>query len=267
MSEHEALALNGQVAVVTGAARGIGLAIAERLAQAGARVVLSDADGAAAEAAAESLRQRGLAAGAYACDVSAHSATDDLARHVLDRHGTVHIVVNNAGIVRDAALHKMTDEQWDLVNDVIARGAFNVCRSFAAVLRVVPEDRRHRKVINIASISGVYGRELSANYCAAKAALIGFTKALAREWAGRQINVNAIAPGFIAGTRLTTPTPDGRTAMREDFHERISQQIPIGRVGRPEDVAALALFLASSQSDYITGQVIEIHGGMEILRV
>jgi NAD(P)-dependent dehydrogenase (short-subunit alcohol dehydrogenase family) len=256
-----------QVAVVTGAARGIGLAIAERLARSGALVVVSDVDAAEVEAVAEALRGRGLTAWACACDVRSRDQTDALANEVARRHGAAHILVNNAGIVRDAALHKMTDEQWDLVNDVISRGAFNTCRSFAGLLREVPSDGRHRKVINVASVSGIYGRELSANYCAAKAGLIGLTKALAREWAGRQVNVNAIAPGFIGGTRLTTPTDDGRTAMRHDFFERMSKQIPIGRVGQPKDVAALASFLASSDSDYITGQVIEIHGGLEILRV
>lgn len=267
MMQLPAAPLTGQVAVVTGAGRGIGRAIAERLAQNGATVVVTDADIAEAETAAQALCSRGLSAWAHQCDVSKREHTDALAEEIKRRHGSLGILVNNAGLVRDAALHKMTDEQWDVVNDVISRGAFNTCRSFAGLLRVVPDDKRHRKVVNVASVSGVYGRELSANYCAAKAALIGFTKALAREWAPRQVNVNAIAPGFISGTRLTTPTEDGRTSMRNDFHDRIASQIPIGRVGLPEDVAALAGFLAAADSDYVTGQVIEIHGGLEILRV
>jgi NAD(P)-dependent dehydrogenase (short-subunit alcohol dehydrogenase family) len=256
-----------QVAVVTGAARGIGLAIAQRLAASGALVVMSDVDADEVEAAAVSLRNRNLCASSCACDVRMREQTDALSSEVARRHGAAHILVNNAGIVRDAALHKMTDEQWDLVNDVISGGTFNMCRSFAGLLREVPSDARHRKVINVTSVSGVYGRELSVNYSAAKAAVIGLTKALAREWAGRKVNVNAVAPGFIGGTRLTTPTDDGRTGMRQDFFERMSAQIPIGRVGQPQDVAALACFLASADADYITGQVIEIHGGLEILRV
>jgi len=259
--------LDGQVAAITGAARGIGLAIAERLAVNGAEVAICDADETEAEAAAEGLRGHGLKAWSLQVDVRSQADTNRLAEEITRRHGTLHILVNNAGLVRDGALHKMSDENWDLVNDVIARGAFNTCRSCAPLLRAVPADGSHRKVVNIASVSGVYGRELSANYCAAKAALIGLTKALSREWAPRQINVNAIAPGFIGGTRLTTPVDDGKTSMKQDYRERIVEQIPIGREGRPDDVAALAAFLCSRDADYITGQVIEIHGGLEILRV
>jgi 3-oxoacyl-[acyl-carrier protein] reductase len=259
--------LNGQVAAVTGAARGIGFAIAERLAMNGAEVAVCDIDDTESEAAAESLRKQGLKAWSLRVDVRSRADTDRLAEEIGRRFGTLQILVNNAGLVRDGALHKMSDENWDLVNEVIAKGAFNTCRSCATLLRVVPPDGSHRKVVNIASVSGVYGRELSANYCTAKAALIGLTKALAREWAPRQINVNAIAPGFIGGTRLTSPTEDGKTAMKQDFRSRIAGQIPIGREGRPEDVAALAAFLSSRDANYITGQVIEIHGGLEILRV
>jgi 3-oxoacyl-[acyl-carrier protein] reductase len=261
------LILEGQVAAITGAARGIGLAIAERLALNGAQVAICDVDETEAEAAAEALRNQGLKAWALQVDVRSRADTDRLAEEITRRHGSLQMLVNNAGLVRDGALHKMSDENWDLVNDVIARGAFNTCRSCSALLRSVPPDGSHRKVVNIASVSGVYGRELSANYCAAKAALIGLTKALSREWAPRQINVNAIAPGFIAGTRLTTPADDGKTSMKQDYRDRIVEQIPIGREGRPDDVAALTAFLCSRDSDYITGQVIEIHGGLEILRV
>jgi 3-oxoacyl-[acyl-carrier protein] reductase len=261
------LMLEGQMAAVTGAARGIGLAIAERLAINGAQVAICDVDEAEAETAAESLRSRGLKAWSLQLDVRSPADTDRLAKEIMQRHGSLQILVNNAGLVRDGALHKMSDENWDLVNDVISRGAFNTCRSCAPLLRSAPADGSHRKVVNIASVSGVYGRELSANYCAAKAALIGLTLALSREWAPRQINVNAIAPGFIGGTRLTTPADDGKLSMKQDYKDSIVEQIPIGREGRPEDVAALTAFLCSRDADYITGQVIEIHGGLEILRV
>lgn len=259
--------LEGQVAAVTGAARGIGFAIAERLAMHGADVVICDIDEVEVEVAADSLRKRNLKAWSLRVDVRSREDTDRLSAAIERRHGALQILVNNAGLVRDGALHKMSDGNWDLVNEVITKGAFNTCRSCAALLRRVPPDGAHRKVVNIASVSGIYGRELSVNYCAAKAGLIGLTKALSREWAPRQINVNAIAPGFIGGTRLTTASEDGKTAMKEDFRNRIVGQIPIGREGRPEDVASLAAFLASPDADYITGQVIEIHGGLEILRV
>lgn len=259
--------LEGQIAAVTGAARGIGFAIAERLAELGAEVAICDLDEVEAKFAADNLLRLGLKAWSLPLDVRSPKDTDRLAKEIEQRHGSLHILVNNAGLVRDGALHKMSDENWDLVNDVIARGAFNTCRSCAAMLRQTSADGAHRKVVNISSVSGVYGRELSANYCAAKAALIGFTKALAREWAPRRVNVNAIAPGFIGGTQLTTPKDEGKTAMKEDFRAKIVEQIPIGREGRPQDVAALAAFLCSSDADYITGQVIEIHGGLEILRV
>jgi 3-oxoacyl-[acyl-carrier protein] reductase len=259
--------LKGRVAIVTGGAQGIGLAIAKRLAGAGAVAVVADLDAAAAQKAAAEIIEEGFESWPIGVDVRSRSDTDRLADVVAERHGALHILVNNAGLVRDAALHKMSDDDWNLVNDVIARGAFNTCRSLASLLRPLPPDNSHRKVVNVASVSGIYGRELSANYCAAKASLIGLSKALAREWAPRRINVNAVAPGFIGGTRLTTPTDSGKTAMREDFLDRVIEQIPIGRGGRPDDVAELVAFLAMPASDYITGQVIEIHGGLEILKV
>lgn len=259
--------LSGQVAVVTGAARGIGRAIARRLAQDGAAIVICDLDPAAADEAGAALRKEGLNASATAADVSNAADVDQFASEVAHKHGRLDILVNNAGLVRDGALHKMSDENWMLVNDVVVRGAFNTCRAFAPLLRAKRADGAHRKVVNIASVSCIYGRELSANYCAAKAGLIGLTKALAREWAPLQVNVNAIAPGFIGGTTLTTPTDDGLTAMKQEFFDRVVAHIPIGRGGRPEDVAGLAAYLASAESDYVTGQVIEIHGGLEILKV
>lgn len=259
--------LEDRVAVVTGAGSGIGLAIARRFSELGAVVVLCDIDKPSVENACQALAQTGAAVFSAAVDVRSAADTGRLAGLLQERYSRLDILVNNAGLVRDAALHKMTDEQWDIVNDVIARGAFNCMRSCADLLRAVPENGRHRKVINIASVSGVYGRELSANYSSAKAALIGLTKAMAREWAGRKINVNAVAPGYIGGTGLTAPSADGRTSMKEDFLERVVADVPIGRGGRPEDVAALVAFLASTEADYITGQVIELHGGLEILRI
>lgn len=257
----------GQVALVTGAARGIGRAIAARLAEGGARVMVTDVDAEAARATAEALSEGGTEAFGAGLDVRRPQEARD-ALLMLERRGLeLDILVNNAGVVRDGALHKMDDETWDLVNGVIATGAFNMCRAAAPMLRRPRSDGAHRKVVNVASVSGVYGRELSANYCAAKAALIGLTKALAREWAGRRVNVNAVAPGFVGGTALTTPSADGRDSMRRDFHDRIVAQIPLGRGGTPEDIAGVVAFLASSDADYVTGQVLEAHGGLEILKV
>lgn len=249
---------------MTGGGSGIGRAICRRLALEGAIVIVADLDADAADSVASGLAKPGLA---VRLDVSSAEQVTAFAARIADHHGALDILVNNAGIVRDAPLHKMTDGDWVLAHNVISTGAFLMCRAFAPLLRLVPEDGHHRKVINMASVSGIYGRELSANYSAAKAGLIGLTKALAREWAPRQINVNAIAPGFIGGTGLTTPVDDGRTAMREDFLDRVVAQIPLGRGGVPEDISGVAAFLASTDSDYITGQVIEAHGGLEILRV
>jgi 3-oxoacyl-[acyl-carrier protein] reductase len=162
----------------------------------------------------------------------------------------------------------MSDDDGDRVVDVVLRGTFNACRSAARLLRVprgtVPE--RHRKVVNIASINGLYGVAGNANYSASKAGVIGLTKSLAREWGPQQINVNALAPGYIEGTRLTRAREDGDTmGMPEDFIATLVSRIPIGRAGSPTDVADLAAFLCSPQSDYLTGQIIELHGGLEII--
>jgi 3-oxoacyl-[acyl-carrier protein] reductase len=150
----------------------------------------------------------------------------------------------------------MTDEDWQVVQDVALRGAFNVCRSATRLLRA--EAGHHRKVVNVSSAVALYGAPGAANYCAAKAGLIGLTKSLAREWARYRVNVNAVAPGLISGTGLTDAKP-------QDLIERVAANIPLGRAGTPQDVAAAVAFLASPDSDYMTGQVLELHGGAEIL--
>ena len=171
--------------------------------------------------------------------------------------GTLDILVNNAGLTRDAVIHRMTDEQWDVVQDVVLKGVFNTCRSAARLLRV--KDAPHnRKVVNLASIAGVYGAAGLANYAAAKGGVIGLTKSLAREWAPLRINVNAVAPGLITQTRLADAMPDG-------LLDKMVALTPIGRGGTPADVAAAVAFLASADADYMTGQVVELHGGLELI--
>lgn len=256
-------ALDGRVAIVTGSGRGIGRAIAQRLASDGARVVVNDVDEDVARATAGEIDGSVVAIGSVADPTVAEELVATAEREL----GGLDIVVNNAGITRDAPLHKMTDEAWDAVLDVSLRGTFNVCRAAARLLRK-QEAAHNRKVVNLASINGIYGVAFNANYCAAKGGVMGLTKALAREWAPLRINVNAVAPGYIEGTRLTAPRGEGDPfGIPEDVVARIRAAVPIGRPGQPADVAALVAWLASPDSDYVTGQVLEIHGGMEIVSV
>jgi 3-oxoacyl-[acyl-carrier protein] reductase len=245
------------VALVTGAGHGIGRAIALRLAAEGAAVALNDVDSAAAAAAAAAIEAAGGRAFAVPGDVAEPDETDRAVTAVEEAFGSLDVLVNNAGLTRDAVLHRMTDEQWDLVQDVVLRGTFNMCRSAARLLRV-KDAPHHRKVVNLASIAGVYGAAGTTNYSAAKGGVIGLTKALAREWAPLRINVNAVAPGLITQTRLADAMPDG-------LLEKMVAMTPIGRGGTPGDVAAAVTFLASTDADYITGQVIELHGGLELI--
>ncbi len=256
-------ALDGRVALVTGAGRGIGKAIAERLAADGAAVVVNDVDEDVARAATEALPRAAFAAGS----VADAAATDELVAVAEREFGGLDVVVNNAGLTRDAPLHKMTDEVWDAVVDVVLRGTFNVCRSAARLLRT-KDAAYNRKVVNITSINGIYGVAFNTNYSAAKAGVIGLTKALAREWATSRVNVNAVAPGYIEGTRLTAARGEGDAfGIPPEALASIQAAIPIGRSGQPADVAALVAWLASPESDYVTGQVVETHGGMEIVSV
>ncbi len=262
--------LDGRVALVTGAGRGIGLAIATRLAADGVAVVVNDLDADVAGEAAAAITGAGGKAVVSAGSVVETAVTDAMVAAAEDTFGGLDIVVNNAGLTSDDWLHRMSDETWDLVVDVCLTGTMNVSRSAARLMRRPKDDppTHHRKVVNIASINGIHGTAGNTNYSAAKAGVIGLTKALAREWAPQKINVNAIAPGYIAGTRLSGPRDEeARFGMPEDLIPIVESQIPIGRPGVPDDIAATAAFLASSESDYITGQVIEVHGGLEIIKV
>lgn len=242
--------LEGKNAVVSGGAAGIGRAIARAFAAEGAGVALCDVDYESAEKTAQDIRSAGGTASAYKMDVSDWDNVREVAKNVLEALGDVHIVVNNAGITRDNLIVRMSDREWNDVLNVNLKGAFNFTKAFVpGMLR-----RRSGKVISIASVVGIIGNPGQANYAASKAGIIGLTKSLARELAPRGINVNAIAPGFIK-TSMTDGLTDQQTAS-------LVERIPFSRLGEPEDVAKAALFLASELSDYITGQVLVVDGGM-----
>lgn len=243
--------MRGKAAVVTGGGRGIGRAAALALAEAGVNVVISvsrDLD--AAETVAAEARDRGVQAIARRADVSDWGQTEALVQETVQTFGSIDFMINNAGVTRDTLLVRMDDETWDAVLDVNLKGVFHGTK---AALRPMMKQRSGR-IVNVTSILGLVGNAGQANYCAAKAGVIGFTRATAREVASRSINVNAIAPGFIE-TQMTEKLPAG--AMEE-----LLKRIPLGRTGTAEEVAAAILFLCSDAAAYITGQVLVIDGGM-----
>jgi len=239
--------LSGRVALVTGSTRGIGRAIATTLAGAGARVALVGRDRARAEEAASQL---GGDARGFSCDVADTASVAALVEEVEKSFGSVDILVNNAGLTRDNLLMRIKDADWDAVLDANLRGAFAAIRAASRGMM----KRRWGRIINIASIVGVTGNKGQANYAASKAGLIGLTKSVAKELASRNILCNAVAPGFIETDMTSAMTPEARTAM--------SAQIPLERLGKPEDIAGTVAFLASEHAAYITGQVFVIDGGM-----
>ena len=242
--------LQGKTALVTGAAQGIGRAIAVALAKAGADVAVSDVNGEKASETAKEIEAMGVKAfpitGNVADSVSAAAMVDEAAA----RFGKLDILVNNAGITRDNLIMRMKEEEWDLVIDVNLKGSFNCAK---AAIKHMSKARRGT-IINIASIVGAMGNAGQANYVASKAGLIGLTKTIAREYASRNITANAVAPGFI-DTAMTQALP-------EKVREELLKQVPLGRLGTPEDIAAAVKFLASDAAAYITGQVIHVNGGM-----
>lgn len=243
--------LDGRTALVTGASRGIGRAVALALAAAGADLIVNYASNIrAAEQVAAEAQRFGSRVLLFQADVSRPQEAADLVQAGLDEFGRLDILVNNAGITRDNLLLRMTDQDWDEVINVNLKGVFNTTR---AALRPMIR-ARHGRIIIISSVIGLRGNAGQANYAAAKAGLIGFTKSVAREVGSRSITANAVAPGFIQ----TEMTDKLGPAVRE----RMLSEIPLGRLGTPEDVAALVTFLASDAAGYITGQVIAVDGGM-----
>jgi 3-oxoacyl-[acyl-carrier protein] reductase len=244
----------GRVAVITGAARGIGRAISEKLALLGANVVIADMQFELAEkTAAEITQLTGRKTFAVKVNVADMKSASELIDQTIKEFGRVDILVNNAGITRDTLILRMEESDWDAVINVNLKGAFNCSK--AAVRPMMKQ--RYGRIVNISSVSGQAGQAGQTNYSASKAGLIGFTKALAREVASRQITVNAVAPGFIP-TALTND-------LSEELKDMILKATPAGRMGKPEEIAAAVVFLASEEAAYITGQVLAVDGGMVMM--
>ena len=243
--------LQGKVALVTGAGRGIGKAIALELAAHGAMVIVNyNGSKESAEKVAEEIRSMGGQAVCCSCNVADAKACEQMVKDLLSQFGKVDILVNNAGITKDNLILRMTEEEFDRVLDVNLKGTYHTIRHLAKNFL----KNKGGKIINISSVSGVLGNAGQANYAASKAGIIGLTKSIARELGSRNVCVNAIAPGFI--------DTDMTAALSESSREALEERIPMKRLGRAAEVAALAAFLASDKADYITGQVICVDGGM-----
>ncbi len=251
VSEKEEAMLQERVAIVTGGSRGIGRQTALSLASAGADVVVNYAGNrTAAEEVAGMIQSLGRKALTIRADVSSADEVNEMVKQTLDTFGKIDILVNNAGITRDNLLMRMKEEEWDEVINTNLKGVFNCIK---AVTRPMMKQRSGR-IINVASVVAVLGNPGQANYVAAKAGVIGMTKSVARELASRGITVNAVAPGFI--------DTDMTKELQENAKEQLMAQIPLGRLGKPEDVAGVITFLASDAASYITGQTIHVDGGM-----
>jgi 3-oxoacyl-[acyl-carrier protein] reductase len=240
-----------QTAILTGAGRGIGRAIAVRFASEGARVACVSLTEANAKRTADEINIiRADAAKAYAVDVADHAAVQKIGAQILEDFMRIDILVNNAGVTRDGLAMRMPIEDWDAVVNTNLRGAFNFTQ---AIVRAMTKQRNGR-IINISSVIGLIGNAGQTNYGASKAGLIGFTKSLAKELASRNITVNAVAPGFI--------TTDMTVDLSDEIKKGIHSKIPLGRTGTPEEIANAVAFLASSEANYITGQVLCVDGGI-----
>ena len=242
--------LANQIAVVTGAGRGIGRAIALKFANEGANVVVVSRTQENSEKVAAEIRALGRQAWAFAVDVADAAAVNAAAEKILAGTGKVDILVNNAGVTRDGLLMRLSDADWDTVLDTNLKGAFLVTKAFSRAMIKA----RTGRILNISSVIGLIGNAGQSNYAASKAGLIGFTQSCARELAGRGITVNAIAPGFIE--------TDMTAELNETLKAEILKKIPLGKLGQSEDIAAAALYLASPAARYVTGQVLTVDGGM-----
>ncbi len=245
--------LSKKIAVVTGASRGIGKAMAETYAQAGAHVICVSRNEDALNGVANLIRSNGGSASVAACNVSDLENFQKLIKDTVDNYGSVDILVNNAGITRDTLIMRMSEDDWDTVIDINLKGAFN---GIKAVTRTMMKQKSGR-IINISSVVGLTGNAGQVNYAASKAGLIGLTKSAAKEIGSRGITVNCIAPGYIA-TDMTDQLDD-------QAKDLLISQIPLGRIGSPDDIAATALFLASDEAGYITGQTFTVDGGMVMI--
>jgi len=242
--------LKDKVAVITGAAQGIGRATAELFLAEGARVAVVDVDaGKASAAAAELDAGRGVCAG-LACDVSKAAECEAVVAAVMEKWGRVDILVNNAGLTKDNLLMRISEADWDLILDVNLKGTFNFIKAVSRPMLKA----RYGRIVNLSSVVGLEGAAGQANYAASKGGVVALTKSVAREFASRGINANAVAPGFIR-TRLTDAIP-------EDAKKKLLERILLGRVGEPADIARAVLFLASDDASYITGHVLSVNGGV-----
>ncbi|HEY3425568.1 MAG TPA: 3-oxoacyl-[acyl-carrier-protein] reductase [Negativicutes bacterium] len=243
--------LDGKVAIVTGASRGIGRAVVIALAKAGAKVVINYAGNVIA---AQEVEQVITNAGGQAIlvqgDVSDAGAVEAMVKQTMDTYGRIDILINNAGITRDNLLMRMKEEDWDMVMNTNLKGIFHCTKAASRIMM----KQRSGKIINMTSVVGVMGNAGQSNYAAAKAGVIGFTKSMAKELSSRGITVNAIAPGFIS--------TDMTAVLSDQVKTELATKVPLGRLGAPEDVAAAVLFLASDTANYITGQTLHVDGGM-----
>lgn len=244
--------LHEQVVVVTGAGRGLGAAMVERLADEGARIVVVDIDGEAARQVSESLVDQGHDSLAIACNVADRAQVSALFRQITDHFGRLDVLVNNAGITRDAAFLKMTDDQWNQVIDVNLTSMF-ICTQEAARYMV---EQQSGRIVCISSLSGNEGNFGQANYSAAKAGVIGFVKSLSKELARKGVLINAVSPGFIE-SEMTTQIP-------EKVRDKLIARVPQGRGGLPEEVASVVAFLASDDAAYVNGQTLNVNGGIYV---
>ncbi len=270
--------LRGKIALVTGAARGIGRAVADKLAADGARLVINDVDEQATEESAESLRTQGVEVAVCSGDVTVADFGDRFVQTAMEAFGGFDIIVNNAGYTWDSVIQKMGDDQFDAMLDVHLRAPFRILRAAAGPLREAAKREAasgpivHRKIVNVSSVAGLWGNAGQTNYAAAKAGIVGMTRSLAREWGRYNVNVNAVAFGLI-GTRMTQavgsegtqievggrPLPAG---IPEGARRAIEMQIPFGRAGTPAEAAGAIYLFCIPESDYVSGQVLLVTGGL-----